>query len=120
MLALWFSGITAGFVMTLLNFEGTLSGALYIADMVISIICVALWCQFDAAARHARFTSSDIVWIVVFGIIGIPRYFLRTRRGKQLLFTLFGLYLYIYSILATMVGGFSGGVALALLGIEID
>lgn len=88
--------------------------------MSVSVVCIALWCKFDAAARHAKFTSSDIIWIVILGLIGVPRYFLRTRRGKQLLFTLFGLYLYIYSIFSSLVGAVLGGIVLVLSGSEVN
>ncbi|WP_110989099.1 hypothetical protein [Acaryochloris thomasi] len=75
-----------------------------IISLVASVACIVLWCRFDAAARGSKFTGSDVVWIIVLGIVGVPRYFLRTRRGWQLVFTLCGLYLYVILFVASIAG----------------
>ena len=61
------------------------------------LILVLLWCSFDSGVRRGRLgiRSAEGCLIVLFGIIGIPAYFWRTRTPKEFFISLGGLFLYI-------------------------
>ncbi len=73
-----------------------------IVSVFISVILILLWCSFDSGVRRQRLglRFNEGFLIILFGIVGIPTYFWKTRTRREFFISLGGLFLYIIPAIA--------------------
>ena len=87
-----------------------------IVSSLILIVLLLLWCSFDSAVRRRRFRFTEGLLIVIFGLVGIPAYFWKTRTRQEFFISLGGLFLYIIPAVTSFLAGLVTVKVMQILG----
>ncbi len=86
----------AGSINTFTNNNGSLITIFRLLISLIAISIIYFWIIYDAKIRNYHIPKYIKYTIILFGIIGVPIYFWRSRSFKSFCLNLAGLWLFIY------------------------
>ena len=78
-----------GSLLGLVPEDAGLDDVLSIANMILTLVPLLLWCVYDSAEKAYRLSKGLSILIILFAAIGLPVYFFRTRGVSAVSLPLF-------------------------------